>query len=42
MPDQRTCRTVRYEIVQEDGRTGVVVQATEKSWGPQYLHSALN
>jgi NTE family protein len=29
--------TVRYEIVQEDGRTGVVVQATEKSWGPQYL-----
>ena len=25
--------TVRYEIVQ-DGRTGVVVQATEKSWGP--------
>ena len=30
-------QSVRYEIVQEDGRTGVVVRATEKSWGPQYL-----
>ena len=33
--------SVRYEIVREDGRTGVVVQAVERSWGPQYLQLGL-
>jgi NTE family protein len=30
-------QTVRYEVVEEDGRTGVVLHAKEKSWGPDYL-----
>jgi NTE family protein len=29
--------TVRYEVVEEDGRTGVVLHAKEKAWGPDYL-----
>jgi NTE family protein len=29
--------SVRYEVVQEDGKTGMVVHAKEKSWGPNYL-----
>ena len=29
--------TVRYEVVEEDGKTGVVLHATEKAWGPNYL-----
>lgn len=29
--------SVRYEVVQEDGKTGVVLHAKEKSWGPNYL-----
>jgi NTE family protein len=33
--------SVRYEIVQEEGQTGVVVHATEKSWGPNYLQFGL-
>lgn len=29
--------SVRYEVVQEGGKTGVVLHAREKSWGPNYL-----
>lgn len=29
--------TVRYEIVREDGKTGLVIHAIEKAWGPDYL-----
>jgi NTE family protein len=33
--------SVRYEVVKEDGRTGVVLHAKEKSWGPNYLQFGL-
>jgi NTE family protein len=33
--------TVRYEIVREEGKTGLVIHATEKSWGPNYLQFGL-
>jgi NTE family protein len=33
--------SVRYEILQEDGSTGVVIKAVEKSWGPDYLQFGL-
>lgn len=33
--------TVRYETVREEGRTGLVIHATEKSWGPDYLQFGL-
>jgi NTE family protein len=33
--------TVRYELVEENGETGVVVHAKEKHWGPGYLHTGL-
>jgi NTE family protein len=29
--------SVRYELTQEDGKTGVIIQAKEKPWGPGYL-----
>lgn len=29
--------SVRYEVVNEDGKTGVVLHAREKAWGPNYL-----
>ena len=32
---------VSYRIVEEQGKTGVVVTATEKSWGPNYLQGGL-
>ena len=32
---------VSYEIVEEDGKTGVVVHAEERSWGPNYLQFGL-
>ena len=32
---------VSYDIVEEDGKTGVVVTAVEKSWGPNYLQGGL-
>jgi NTE family protein len=28
---------VNYEVVEEEGKTGVVVHAIEESWGPNYL-----
>ena len=33
--------SVRYDIVEEDGKTGLVVTAKEKSWGPGYLQAGL-
>jgi NTE family protein len=33
--------TVRYEVVEEDGKTGVVLHAKEKAWGPNYLNFGL-
>lgn len=32
---------VNYEIVEEGGKTGVVVHAKERSWGPNYLQFGL-
>src|SRR5512139_632827 len=29
--------SVRYELTKEDGKTGVIIQAREKPWGPGYL-----
>ena len=29
--------SVRYEVVEEGGKTGLVLHAREKSWGPNYL-----
>jgi len=28
---------VRYEVVEEDGKTGLLLHVKEKSWGPDYL-----
>jgi len=33
--------SVRYELVQQDGQSGLVVHAKEKSWGPGYLQFGL-
>ena len=33
--------SVRYELVEENGQTGVVIQAREKPWGPGYLQTGL-
>jgi NTE family protein len=33
--------SVRYELVEENGQTGVVIQAKEKPWGPSYLQAGL-
>lgn len=33
--------SVRYEVAKEDGRTGVVVKATEKSWGPNFIQAGI-
>jgi NTE family protein len=33
---------VDYRLVQEDGRTGLVIDAVAKSWGPNYLQFGLN
>jgi NTE family protein len=30
-------KSVRYDVVRENGETGVVVRAEEKPWGPNYL-----
>jgi len=32
---------VRYELVEENGQTGIVVQAKEKPWGPAYLQAGM-
>jgi NTE family protein len=33
--------SVRYEVVREDGKTGLVIVAREKRWGPGYLQFGL-
>ena len=33
---------VNYEIVEEDGNTGVLINARSKSWGPNYLQFGLS
>lgn len=33
--------SVRYELAREDGKTGLVLHAKEKSWGPNYLQFGL-
>jgi NTE family protein len=33
--------SVRYELVEENGKTGVVIEAKEKPWGPGYLQGGL-
>jgi len=34
-------KSVNYEIVEEDGKTGLVVTAEEKPWGPGYIQGGL-
>jgi NTE family protein len=33
--------SVRYEVVEQEGQTGIVVHVREKSWGPNYLQFGL-
>jgi len=33
--------SVRYELVEENGKNGVVVQVKEKPWGPGYLQAGM-
>jgi NTE family protein len=33
--------SVRYAVVNEDGKTGVVVKASEKSWGPNFIQAGI-
>jgi len=33
--------SVRYELTEEDGQTGMVIRTKEKSWGPGYLQAGL-
>lgn len=33
--------SVRYEIVDEDGKSGLIVRTREKPWGPGYLQTGL-
>lgn len=33
--------SVRYELMEEDGQTGVVIRTQEKPWGPGYLQTGL-
>jgi NTE family protein len=33
--------SVRYELVDENGKTGIVIQAKEKPWGPGYLQAGM-
>lgn len=33
--------SVRYELVEENDKTGLVIQAKEKPWGPGYLQAGL-
>jgi NTE family protein len=34
-------QNVRYDVVEENGQTGVVVSADERAWGPNYLQFGL-
>ena len=33
--------TVRYELVEENGKAGIIIQAKQKPWGPGYLQAGL-
>ena len=33
--------SVRYDVVREDGQTGLVIGATEKHWGPGFIQAGL-
>lgn len=33
--------TIRYEVVEEEGKTGVVLHVQERRWGPNYLQFGL-
>ncbi|MCU7930189.1 MAG: patatin-like phospholipase family protein [Candidatus Thiodiazotropha sp. (ex Codakia rugifera)] len=37
-----TFETVTYDITNESGETSLALQATEKSWGPNYLRFGIN
>lgn len=32
---------ISYEIIKEDGRTGLVIQVRERSWGPNYIQAGI-
>ena len=34
--------TVNYEIIEEDGKTGLVITASERYWGPGYIQGGLS
>lgn len=34
-------QSVRYEVIKEDGRTGLLITATERYWGPGYIQLSL-
>jgi len=34
--------SVNYKIIEEDGKTGLVITATEKSWGPGYIQGGIS
>jgi NTE family protein len=34
-------QNIYYELVQEDGRTGVLLHVTERSWGPNYIQPGI-
>jgi NTE family protein len=34
--------SVRYEVIREDGRQGLLLHVTEKSWGPNYVQLGMN
>ena len=33
---------IGYEILEEDGRTGLVINIKDKSWGPNYLQAGIS
>ena len=35
-------QSVRYDVVQENGQTGLLISATEKYWGPGYLQFGMS
>jgi len=34
-------QSVRYELVEEDGKHGVIIHAEEKPWGPAYIQTGM-
>ncbi len=35
-------KTVAYDVVEENGKTGLVIEVIEKPWGPNYLQGGIN